>query len=245
MRVAAALVSLLWAAPASAAAPTNLIATGRTDTQLHVRWDGNGNTFFTLDYLGPEFFGGIPPTCDTMVPVHNNVHETISDQVIVSGLQPLTWYHVHAIGEGEDGRTNDMIVRTAASGAGFEALSFGSPDYLVCASGGGDGSGFTDGVLTPGFSVVRAVHVTELRARIDALRVMHALAAFAWTDSDLTAGVSDVKAVHVMEMRTALSEAYTAAAGSQPVYTDPALAPGTTIKAVHIAELRGAVLALE
>jgi hypothetical protein len=54
-----------------------------------------------------------------------------------------------------------------------------------------------------------------------------------------------VLAVHVTEMRSALAAAYTAAMKMQPTYTDPGLAAGTVIKAVHITELRDAVEALE
>ena len=48
MKYAAAALLLLGAAPALAA-PTNLIATGRTDTTLFVEWQSGGFTHFTLD----------------------------------------------------------------------------------------------------------------------------------------------------------------------------------------------------
>ncbi len=46
-------------------------------------------------------------------------------------------------------------------------------------------------------------------------------------------------------MRTALAQAYTAAGRNVPVYADPGLAAGFGVKAVHITELRNAVIALE
>jgi hypothetical protein len=104
---------------------------------------------------------------------------------------------------------------------------------------------FTDSTIVAGATPVRAVHVTELRSRIDALRASLALPAFAWTTPTLTAGSTPILAVHVSDMRTALNEAYAAAASPAPMYTDPALPPGTVIRAVHIVELREAVLALE
>jgi hypothetical protein len=133
MRSTAAIVSLLCAAaPAFAAGPAGLIATGRTDTQLHLQWDGNGNTLFTVDYLGPEHFTG-PATCSDFPP-HSNIFETSASTVVISGLQPATLYHihVHAIGPGEDGGTNIILVKTRASGAGFEAITPSSPDYTIC-----------------------------------------------------------------------------------------------------------------
>jgi Tol biopolymer transport system component len=105
-------------------------------------------------------------------------------------------------------------------------------------------SGFTDDLLTSG-TMVKVVHITELRTRIDALRVAHALPAYNWTDPTLTAGSSMVRAQHILDLRTALSEAYAAAAVTAPIYTDPGLGVGTRIKAVHIAQLRSAILALE
>ena len=104
---------------------------------------------------------------------------------------------------------------------------------------------FTDDPLTSGSTVVKAVHVTELRLAIDALRTRYGLGAFAWTDATLGAGVMPVKAVHVSQLRTALNQAYTAAGSPAPTYTHTVLTAGTTvITAVDIAELRTAVLAI-
>lgn len=106
-------------------------------------------------------------------------------------------------------------------------------------------STFTDDPIVSGLTTVRAVHVMELRTRIDALRAAHVLAAFGWTDHPLVAGTTPVRAVHLTELRTALNQVYVAAATPTPTYTDPALTIGTTIKAVHLTELRAFVLALE
>ena len=89
-----------------------------------------------------------------------------------------------------------------------------------------------------------AVHITELRARVNALRAGAALPAFSWTDATLTASVTIVRAIHVMELRTALNDAYAARGRTIPTYTDQSLT-GVAIKSVHITELRSAVLALE
>jgi uncharacterized delta-60 repeat protein len=105
---------------------------------------------------------------------------------------------------------------------------------------------FTDDTLTSGLTVIKAVHITELRTRIDAVRLATGLAAFQWTDPTLTPGVTLVKAQHVLELRTALADAYVAIGGLPPTYTDPTLSAGTDIvKAVHIAELRNALTVAE
>ena len=105
---------------------------------------------------------------------------------------------------------------------------------------------FTDDPLQPGVTPVRAVHFTELRTRIDALRRSSGLGPFAWTDPVLTAGVTPVRLAHLLELREALAAAYRAAGRPAPRWTDAAPAAGTTpIRAAHVTELRAAVMALE
>ncbi len=105
---------------------------------------------------------------------------------------------------------------------------------------------FTDDPLQPGVTPVKAVHFTELRTRIDALRNGAGLLRFSWTDPVLRAGVTRVRRVHLLELRSALAEAYGAAGRSSPSWTDASPASGSTpIRALHVTELRAAVLALE
>ena len=105
---------------------------------------------------------------------------------------------------------------------------------------------FTDDPLRPGVTPVRAVHFTELRTRIGALRRGAGLGPFAWTDPVLTPGETPVRLAHLLELREALAEAYAAAGRSAPGWTDAAPAAGTTtIRAAHLTELRAAVMALE
>jgi subtilisin-like proprotein convertase family protein len=63
----------------------------------------------------------------------------------------------------------------------------------------------------------------------------------AFTDHPIISGVTPVKPVHILELRTAINAARVTR-GLPPVFfTDPALAPGQTIRAVHISELRSAL----
>ncbi|MBP6716897.1 MAG: hypothetical protein KA205_08540, partial [Acidobacteria bacterium] len=107
------------------------------------------------------------------------------------------------------------------------------------------GAPFSDEPLMAGSTPARAIHITELRNRIDGLRIRHGLAAFTWTDPALVAGITSPKRVHLTELRTALNEAYVQAGRTPPTYTDTPVADVTTIRAIHIAELRAAVIALE
>ena len=117
--------------------------------------------------------------------------------------------------------------------------------FTVSVSTGAAG-GFTDDPLRPGVTPVRAIHFTELRARIDSLREAAGLGRFSWTDPALRAGATPVRLVHLTELRSALAAAYAAAGRAEPRWTDAAPTAGTTpIRAVHLMELRAAVVALE
>ena len=104
--------------------------------------------------------------------------------------------------------------------------------------------GFTDDPIEPSVTPVRAVHFTELRTRIDALRASRGLPAFSWTDPVLTPRVTPVRLTHLLELREALAAAYRAAGRPTPTWTD-APSAATPIKAAHLTELRAAVVALE
>jgi hypothetical protein len=99
---------------------------------------------------------------------------------------------------------------------------------------------FEDEPLVPGVHESRAVHVIQLRARIDAARARYGLAAFSWTDPTLVAGATLIRGVHIQEMRMALSAAYVASGRAAPSFTD-ANPVGVLVRAVHISELRSAV----
>jgi M6 family metalloprotease-like protein len=107
---------------------------------------------------------------------------------------------------------------------------------------------FTDSPLVANSTTIKRVHVTELRTRIDALRMKYGgLPAFPYsTDPTIAAGATSIKAQHIVEMRAALAPAYFNAKGTVATYaTDPSLASGTAVKAAHVTELRTLVLSIE
>ena len=165
---------------------------------------------------------------------------TTSDQALGSGANAV------AIGGGSISSLTCNTVyhfRAVATNAG--GTTFGSDNTFTT----GACSGFTDDPLSAGTTSIKAIHITELRSRIDALRVHFGLAAYGWTDANLTGVMT--KKVHVAELRTALGSAYDAAIAAgrhvtRPSFTDdPLIAQQTMIKVVHIAELRSDVLTLE
>jgi RHS repeat-associated protein len=101
--------------------------------------------------------------------------------------------------------------------------------------GSGSAPTFTDNPLEVGGTLIKAVHITELRTAVNQARAFAGLSAASWTDSSLT-GFS-IKAVHITELRTKLDEARAALGLSAVTWTDSSLS-GVIVKAVHISELR-------
>ena len=131
---------------------------------------------------------------------------------------------------------------TAADPGGLST----SQSFAVTVGSSGPETSFTDDPIVPGVTPIRAVHLTELRVRTDALRAAAGLARFSWTDSALVPGVTPVRLVHLLELRRALAGAYAAAGRAAPRWTDAAPTPeATPIRAVHLTELRAAVRRLE
>jgi hydrazine synthase alpha subunit-like protein/fibronectin type III domain protein len=97
---------------------------------------------------------------------------------------------------------------------------------------------FTDDPLIVQSTRIKAIHFTELRQAVNALRAAAGLAAATFTDPTITTATI-VKAVHEQELRTALNQARAALGMSSLTFTDAALLPGTTgIRALHLQELR-------
>jgi hypothetical protein len=99
---------------------------------------------------------------------------------------------------------------------------------------------FTDDPLYAG-TFVKAVHVTQLRTAVNAMRVAGALGAYGFSDAGLAAGTS-IKASHINELRLALDQARSAIGLSALGYTDLTITVGvTTVKLAHVKDLRDGV----
>lgn len=103
---------------------------------------------------------------------------------------------------------------------------------------------FTNDPIVAGVTPVRAIHLNELRTRIDAIRTARGLASFGWSTPSPSAG-GTILAQHMVDLRTALAQAYTAAGLTSPVYADAVLSPGLPVRAPHVMQLRSAVVGLE
>jgi hypothetical protein len=97
---------------------------------------------------------------------------------------------------------------------------------------------FTDDPLVPRSTVVKAVHLNELRTAINAVRALAGQSAAPFTDT-VSRGVV-VKAIHITQLRTYLDQAMTVLGFGTGGYTDATLTR-VVIKAVHFQEIRDRV----
>jgi predicted phage tail protein len=96
---------------------------------------------------------------------------------------------------------------------------------------------FTDDPISSGVTKVRAVHFSEMRQAVNAVRATAGLPAATWTNASL-AGIF-ITTAHIQEMRNNLSSALASLGFSTLSYTDPTLTTGVTrIRKVHLEELR-------
>lgn len=104
---------------------------------------------------------------------------------------------------------------------------------------------FTDDPIMPDVTVVRPVHIQELRDAINNLRSLNGLAPAQYVDPVLSKG-NKIQLEHIQDLRDALNELYDFLRQERPLYTDPILIKGQTIiRADHINQLRTAVRAME
>jgi hypothetical protein len=97
---------------------------------------------------------------------------------------------------------------------------------------------FTDDPVVAQTTPIKAIHITQLRQAVNAVRAAASLGSFTFTDISPT----NIRAVHIAELRSALGAARTALGLASQTFTDPALTPGATVvKAAHVQELRAGV----
>ncbi|MBP7653540.1 right-handed parallel beta-helix repeat-containing protein [Candidatus Dependentiae bacterium] len=98
---------------------------------------------------------------------------------------------------------------------------------------------WTDTQLTTGQSLIRKIHIDELRDEINFARKLRGLSAFSWTDPVITASQTLIRKTHIDELRSAEEQTATAAKAQTPVWTDSNITSGETlIRKIHFDELR-------
>lgn len=120
------------------------------------------------------------------------------------------------------------LYRVRALNAASTPSSYSNFDYATTVI-------FLDDPLEPQVTVIKSIHLTQLRTAVNAMRASVGLPAFFFADPNPFGLV--VRAVHIQELRTALTPALNAL-GRPTTFTDSGLTMGTVIRAVHFQELR-------
>jgi hypothetical protein len=151
------------------------------------------------------------------------VYQTTTDTTLVVGANPGAAYL--------------FFVRAFDSVTG-NPTAFSAPDLVTHVM-------FTDDPLIVSSTLVKAIHVVDLRTAVNAVRFLSTelgapLPPYPFTDGSLPSVA--IKKVHITELRTALGEARATLGLPAVTYTDPVLISGlSTIKAAHIMDLRAGV----
>lgn len=94
---------------------------------------------------------------------------------------------------------------------------------------------FTDADLTS--AIIKALHFTQLRIAVDAMREAAYLGPASYTNGSITTGMV-ITRTDLVELRTALSEAAAAIGLPAPTFNETIVAQSTAIKATHVLEIR-------
>lgn len=99
---------------------------------------------------------------------------------------------------------------------------------------------FTDDPIVAGGTVMKALHINELRQAVNAVRAAAGLPPSTFTDTPVPV-VSPIKAVYWNELRHALDLARSALGVVAIGYPQLSVSPGQTVKASHVRDLRSGV----
>jgi hypothetical protein len=121
------------------------------------------------------------------------------------------------------------LYRVRGLNSGGNAGASSAPDLAVATT-------FTDPVLTPHATIIRAIHLIELRMAVNSVRALAGLGAATFSDAELAQ--IGPKRAHIDELRARLAEALSALGLPAAAYTDPSLASVSMMRVEHVAELR-------
>lgn len=99
------------------------------------------------------------------------------------------------------------------------------------------GVSWTDSVIVAGQTLIRKVHMDELRSEVNTTEADVGLSQTSWTDSIIVASQTLIKAIHFTELRTALETIFSTIEETPPTWTDSDLTD-MAVRKVHLTELR-------
>ena len=251
---AGAIAALVMSARPGLSAPE--VRTALLNTAIDIHSPGSDRNSGIGIIMADSAIAAVLPLRITASPASQIVpaHTTAVLTVLAEGLPPLTYqWHQGLTGTLSPiaGATSSTFVTPPLDGTANywvrvsnSNASVDSTTATVSVTFSDPTHSFTDSILTTGLSIIRAVHILELRTRIDVLRNAAGLGNFPWTDPTLPSGTVLVKPIHITELREAVTAVYTALGLPPPAFTG-SITSGSVIRAQHIGELRDAVTARE
>jgi hypothetical protein len=194
-------------------------------------------------YQGETFFTVVEG--DVVVGSNLGISQQVFDEMMTHELgHTLSFRHSD---QGTPSSTAAVMksILSGAYGASLGPWDIEAVTTMYSAPGSGGASGdpaqgrttvvFTDDPLVAGVTIVRAIHINQLRQAVNEIRGRAGLPAYSFTDT-IAPGVV-VKAIHINELRTALDEARARLGLSTGGWTGT-ISPGVIIRAIHIQEIR-------
>jgi endoglucanase len=204
-----------------------------TRNEVAINW--NGALTYALAAFLPAHNPGSAEV-DSIAPSHGPANAqtavTITGRNFVAGAT-VTFDGVSA--------TNIVVVSPTTITANTPARPIGTAFVAVTNPVGSAGvlpdgyaydPAYTDDPLVPQVTVIKTVHLIELRDAVNAMRARAGLGPVAFQDGTPAAGLI-VRASHIIDLRNALN----AALFPNPAYANPVVA-GSVVRAVDIQELR-------
>jgi hypothetical protein len=185
--------------------------------------------------VGPSTPTGLVATATSPTSVQLNWNETsgAAEWEVVRGTGAPILVTANSFTDNTVVAGTTYIYKVRALDSAGRTSPFSAPDAATTVV-------FTDDPLVAATTKVKAVHFTQLRSAVNAMRAAAGLSAASFTDPVLSSSVK-VKAVHVQELRNALAPARATLGLPALSFTDPALSSAVKVKAVHVTELRNGV----
>jgi hypothetical protein len=196
---------------ANLAAPATLRSVSASGTQIQITWNAVPNaTHYELQRTASYNQIGGDHGFQT---IHSNATSPYIDTVPIPG--------------------NAYIYRVRALDVNNQASPYSNLDMATAVI-------FTDDPITTGVTTVKEIHITQLRAAVEAVTFLAGQAGPGWTDPPPLAQQVNIKKIHIEQLRSNLGNALMGLPfPAPPAYTDPTItATSTVVKAVHIRELR-------
>ena len=190
-------------APGGISAPTNVVATAASSTSVAVTWTAVGGAASYTVYRSSNN--------STYTSVGTPATNSFTDTTASANTAYL--YKVTATGAGTSGDSNkDLATTVIPTNASLTAQRIKAVDITELrtavnavrklANGGvANDFSFIDPTLTVHSTVVKRIHVIDLRTALDAARSTLGLSALSYTDSTITIHSTPVKAIHLTDLR--------------------------------------------